>query len=376
MRVGLAALLLAACAPKPAEKLEVLNARSAAREDVVTLREPQASAPRPEFAVDELVPDFHDLLRWPLSAMNHPTLEPKFGIAAVFADPGIGWEELCKRGVQNRSMGGQKRDELDYLRGWCSTLNRDVDNACAKLTPLVSSTVLGIPDAVRIDIANILVDNGHADKAEHWIKRHNIDDVELLDTLAASYAEVGNDRDAWTINRHVMDSDVRPTFETMCRRLAKHIVLSPEGERLAPAAQLEKIVTSAKIPNPVCAELHHALRCWMNPAYDCSDYLRDVGVDQKYGVVLRTYYTWPAGSARVSTWLSVANNAQYAADTPEGLELTLGALEAAAGADGGCQYSVYQDALKIEKVVYAMQKSTPERLRRVIDTCANTFSFK
>ena len=100
------------------------------------------------------------------------------------------------------------------------------------------------------------------------------------------------------------------------------------------------------------------------------------GVDQKYGVVLRAYYSWPAGRAPVSTWLAVANNAQYAADTPEGLELTIAALEAAAGADGGCQYSVYLDAQKIEKLVYSMVKSTPPRLRRVIDTCAKTFSFQ
>lgn len=373
MRIGVAALVLASCAPKPAEKLEVLNARSAAREEVSTRREPTARAPRPAVDVEQLVPDFHDLLRWPLSAMNHPTLEPKFGIAAVFADPGIDWIELCKRGVQNRSMGGQKRDELDYLRGWCSTLNRDVDNACAKLTPLVSSTVLGIPAAVRIDIANILVDSGHADKAEHWIKRHSIDDIELLDTLAASYAEVGNDRDAWTINRHVMDSDVRPTLETVCRRLTKHIVLSPEGERIAPAAELEKIVTSAKIANPVCAELHHAVRCWMNPAENCSDYFRDIGAAHSYENLLRAYYAWPSGGAPVSTWLYIASTAQYAADTPEGLELTVAALEMAARTPGTCRYVVYQDALKIEKVVYAMQRSTPERLTRVIETCRKTF---
>lgn len=376
MRIGVAALVLASCAPKRAEKLEVLNVREPEQVAVVRRVEPVAAAARPDLDVAELVPDFHDLLRWPLSAMNHPTLEPKFGIAAVFADPGIDWIELCQRGVQNRSMGAQRRDELDYLRGWCSTLSRDVDTACAKLTPLVSSTVLGIPAAVRIDIANILVDNGHADKAEHWIKRHSIDDPELLDTLAASYAEVGNDRDAWTINRHVIDSDVKPTLETVCRRLAKHIVLSPEGERLAPAAELEKIATTANNPNPVCAELHHAIRCWSNPASDCSDYLRDMGIDQKYGVVLRAYYSWPSGRAPASSWLYVANNAQYAVDIPEGLELTLASLETAASVGGQCQYSVYQDAIAIEKLVYAALKSTPPRLQRVIETCRNTFKVE
>jgi hypothetical protein len=335
MRVGFIALLLAACAPKPAESLDVLNARQQEAYEAPPV-EPRAAAPKPVFDTENLVPDFHDLLRWPLTAMSHPTLEPRFGIAAVFADPGIDWIELCKRGVQNRSLGGRNRDELEYLRGWCSALQGDVDTACGKLTPLVSSTVLGISPAVRIDVANILVDSGHADKAEHWIKRHRIDDIELLDTLAATYVEVGNDRDAWTINRLVMDTDIKPSLETVCRRLAKHIVLSAEGERLAPAAELEKIVTSAKVPNPVCEELHHAVRCWMDPATGCSDYLIDQKLDVRYAYILWLQNRWPSVAASHATWLKVAEHARLAIPIAATEGALFSALEAALRAEPEC----------------------------------------
>lgn len=375
MRFGLAALLLAACAPKPAEPLEALNAHESITEPLKARHvEPRLAAPRPPLDVTQLVPDFHDDLRWPLTAMSHPSLEPRFAIAPVFADPGIGWLELCKRGVHKRITGGRNRDELDYLRGWCSASAGDIDTACGTLAPLVSSAVLGISPAVRIDLANIIVDAGHADRAEHWLSKHAINDVQILDTLAATYVEVGGERDAYEINRRAMDSDNRPSQETQCRRLIKHIVLGPEGERALPVAQLTQLATKPKLPDPTCKRLFDAWQCASNPARDCIDYLRDAGIDTKFQMVLRAYHHWPTGHAPLGRWLSVVEDARFAVALPEALELTLTALETAARVGGACSYETYQVAIEIEKLMDTMLTQTPERIKRVRASCGDTFS--
>jgi hypothetical protein len=370
MRVGLAALLLTACAPKPAESLEVMNAGAPPPVHAAHV-EHRATAPRPVFDVGNLVPDFHDLLRWPLTAMSHPALSPRFGIAAVFADPGIDWIELCKRGVQNRSMGGRNRDELEYLRGWCSALNGDVDNACDKLVPLVTSAVVGMSPAVRIDVANILVDSGNADKAEHWIQRYHIDDPELLDTLAATYIEVGNERDAWTINRHVMDSDDTPSVETVCRRLVKHIVLSPEGERRAPASTLEKMVASAKVPNTVCLELYRAVTCWMDPANDCRPYLMDQHIDTRFANIVWLQHRWPRAAATESTWIAIADRARDTVPLAGAQEAMVAALGAAERAWPRCSQAQLDALNRAVEITRMLSSSTPATLQAQLTRCTD-----
>src|SRR6185503_18531607 len=158
----LGVMLVAACGAKA--PLAILKNEPAPIESTITREKWKvrfAEAPRPTIDVDQYLPDFHDELRWPLSGMNHPSLEPRFPVANELAI-GVDWQTLCARGVQNRTSPTQK-ELLSYLRGWCEVQRRDVDGACAHLTPLIGAMTFGMPAAVRQDLANILVDHGDAD---------------------------------------------------------------------------------------------------------------------------------------------------------------------------------------------------------------------
>lgn len=300
--------------------------------------------------------------------MSHPSLEPRFDVATVFADPGIGWLELCKRGVHKRVTAGRNRDELQYLRGWCSALAGDVDRACGSLAPLTRSAVLGIPAAIRTDLANILASSGDADKAEHWLTKHNIRDIELLDTLAATYVEIGNEQDARVINRRAMDSDVDGPVAATCRRLVREIVLSPEGERVLPVSQLEQIMTVPRLANPTCVELHHAVQCWRDPGSGCWGYLGDQRLDKRYSYLLIAFHRWPRGAATEKTWLRIANDALIAADLPGAADIVETALDAAARSTAGCELSTYR---RVDQAVETLRKvaTVPPSLKALHETC-------
>jgi hypothetical protein len=103
----------------------------------------KVSAPRPEIDLSWLLADFHDELRWPLTGMSHPALEPRFPIAQQLAMPGIGWQDLCARGVQHRTSATQK-ELLAYLRGWCAAL-AGLGLALARLERLARRVPLASP---------------------------------------------------------------------------------------------------------------------------------------------------------------------------------------------------------------------------------------
>lgn len=288
---------------------------------------PAELVPRPIIDV-ELVPDLRAELRWPLSAMTHPELAPRLDIASVFADAGIGWIELCERGVHRRTMAGRNRDELEYLRGWCSALAGDADAACEKLAPLRGSTVRGLAAAVRIDLANIIATAGNADRADHLINKHRIDGIEIFDLLAATYVELGKERDAYEMNKYVLANDVEPSAAVQCRRLIKDIALGGDrSERLAELAALANRSGS----DPTCLQLQHKAACTFGGPSKCQDYLADAGIDPAYAGVVDAYRAWPGyvTAHNVEAWLRVVRAATGAPRVPAARNLATIALETA-----------------------------------------------
>lgn len=290
-------------------------------EQVVAKLPRPALVPRPDIQFQvSMDPDFHEELRWPLTAMNHPVLEPKFPIAQELADPGIDWMELCGRGIQNRY--GRDKELLTYLRGWCKAIDGDVDAACSNLAPLIRTTTPRLEVAVRNDLANILA-QAHADKAEHFIRVYAIRDVRMLDLLAANYVEVGTNDDAITINRAAMDSDDYATAATKCIRWTKQIVLSDDRKSLL-IKQIESLANAPKNPDQTCVREYHKLRCWAGT--DCEMFMRDQGATFSTTTLFLAYRLWP--NARTAHgWWTVADGAILANPEPGYAELAVAAME-------------------------------------------------
>jgi hypothetical protein len=324
--LALALAVIVACGlrQKPAEPLENLQQEPASGR--VVRFDNKVAVARPVIDLSHVLPDFHDELRWPLSSMSHPALEPRFAIAEQLAVPGVTWEELCARGVHHR-VSATQRELLRYLRGWCYAAKGDVDNGCGELYPLIGSVVPGLTAAVRQDLANILVEQGGADNAEHWLSKHNMRDIQLLDLLAANYMEVGSPADAFEINRRAIDSDDYASSATKCRRLVKRIVIAHEADSTF-AIQTLRLLAKGKIPDPVCERLTHKVDCWMNPANDCLRYFDHEQIDTGLLTVLDVYYEWPRGPATQTQWWTLADKARHVLAAPGAAELMVAAYEA------------------------------------------------
>ncbi|HEY5945059.1 MAG TPA: hypothetical protein VIV40_06185 [Kofleriaceae bacterium] len=333
-------LVLAACGAK-APGLSVENAQQQQQQQQQRFAwpmDPRVHEDRPAIDMSWLVPDFHEELRWPLSGMNHPVLEPRFPIAQELAI-GLEWQQLCDRGVQNRVSATQK-EALSYLHGWCDVMKRDIDSACAHLTPLLDSLTPGLPSAVRHDLANILVDHGDADKAEHWLTKHHIRDIETLDLLAANYVEVGSRADAFAINRRAIDADDHASAATKCRRLVRRIVIGTEADTTFATEELKQFVKDVKVPDPTCLQLYNKVACWQAPESACFAYLRDEQIDPTRGTqLIKAYYAWPS-SGTFYDWWQVGSNAASAMPLPGAGELAINALSAALRAASFCPKNV------------------------------------
>jgi hypothetical protein len=234
--------------------------------------------------------------------------------------------------VQNRTSATQK-ELLAYLHGWCDVLKRDVDAACSYLVPLLDASTRGIRLAVRQDLANILVDQGDADRAEHWLSKHHIDDIEVLDLLAASFVEVGSADDAFAINRRVIDIDASPSASTRCYRLVRRIVLDREAESVAPL-ELEAVATKSKVPDPTCRRMWSKVACWRD-SQQCDAYFGDEHISQQDRRLVDVYRRWP-NEGLWSDWFRYADDARYALPAPGAAELVITALETGLAARGDC----------------------------------------
>ena len=85
-RLGL--LIVAACgakAPQPSRGVDNAGVATPTAKKRAFKNPRYVSAPRPDIDMTGVLPDFHEELRWPLSGMNHPVLEPRFPIASELA---------------------------------------------------------------------------------------------------------------------------------------------------------------------------------------------------------------------------------------------------------------------------------------------------
>lgn len=357
---GLALTL--SCAPGKPEKLE--HPKQTAPYTPIEVAPPTVFVNRPSLQVPELVPDFHDELRWPLSSMSHPVLEPKFDIAAQFAQPGIGWTELCARGVQNRY--GQDKELLSYLRGWCNAVKGDADAACANLAPLLGSTTAHLGRAVRTDLANILA-NGHLDKAQHLINVNHIRDVAMLDLLTANYVEVGTVDEALAMNRQAMDSDDYASDATKCIRWTRDVVLT-NAKMSDLLQQVEQLATKPKLPDPKCVELHHKLKCWRDAGAACREYMQDQGWDQEIIDLNAAYYSWPTGNTS-RHWLDIVDLARAAIPLSGANQILLAALENALRA-GPCDKTTKEWIQgRVKDIRELLDAPDQERLDAIVGQC-------
>ncbi len=345
-RAWVVALLVAGCAPAPAEKLAPptpvarplaigIAPRTASlptRADPPEGDDERAAVfafPRPELpaamraSVLPQTSDVIEYLRWPLGASSHPVLEPAYPIARVFATPGIAWTELCQRGAQNRRVTGIAFDQVEYLRAWCDVARRDPEAAVGRLASLASSSVATMPDAVRRDIANIVVDHGDSALAQRTLARAHLDDVALYDLISASYDELGKTNDAILFNELAINAYATSKPGDHCHRLAKPVVRATDpAERSARLAALTGVSRDR-----TCVQLEDELRCWAGVS--CAEYIAAHGIDHTAAVIVEAYLRWPEHGAAAGWWFHYATYLANLEQAP-GLDLlATSALEAA-----------------------------------------------
>lgn len=298
------------------------------------------AVPRPDLRLPPKLaavppPDPSDHLRWPLTANSHPALEPTFAIAPVFATAGVSWADLCRLGAQNRRTSGALTDHTEYLKAWCDVGRREIAAAVQRLGPLLRSTALGLPAAVRIDIANILVDAGDADQAQRILAAAKIADLAVLDTLAASYIEVGRVRDGAMLNSVAIGSYDFQRPADQCERLTRRLLMARDTQRTLMVADYDPY-----LGNRGCALLAHEVACWL--LRSCSDYLTDQGLTGAEVPVLNLYFTWPEGVQNADTWWNVGEAAYRLVPTSGADELAVAAYEGAMRSDN-CRRNTSRD---------------------------------
>jgi hypothetical protein len=238
----------------------------------------------------------------------------------------VGWLDLCGRGIQNRHLAGNQ-DPVEYLRAWCSAQNHNATDAIARLAGLRSSVVPGLRDALWIDVANILADNGDASDAMRVIDRNHLEhEFELLDILAATYVEVGKRGDAIELDRLAGEADHSSTPDRSCGRFARLIVIADTDLQQKTLAELHKRVASHAMTT--CAPVEHELQCWLYPER-CDDYFIDHGLDNHYSDVFWSYEHWPFNNTASSfVWWRLGVSASHAIGIHGADELAVTALDA------------------------------------------------
>ena len=307
-------------------------------------------------------PDPSDHIRWPLTANSHPALEPSFAIAPVLANPGVSWMDLCRMGAQNRRAGSGLNDQLEYLRAWCETGRRDIDAAVRRLAPLQHSPVLGLPAAVRMDVANILVDAGSADDALRTLAGARIDDVAVLDRLAASYGEVGKLADAATLNSVAIGAYDQRRPADQCERITRRILMAAPEDRA-------KMVTDFDpyLANRSCSRLRNEVDCWA--PRDCVGYLLDHGIAPDLARAYNIYLLWPDGEADAEVWWSLGRKAYLEIATPGADALAVAAFEATMDSAGcrGERYFAARASIRAIKRDAAHDKALDERIDDLLE---------
>lgn len=340
-RWAAAALVVMACAPRAAEPLHQPTEHKKPPPTTGTpVYEFKTRVPRPELPdVAGLVPDLTEQLRWPLTVMEHPALEPRYPVARDLAVAGIAWTELCARGVQNRIDPAHK-DELAYLGAWCLAEQHDTAGAVRALVPLTHSNNLGLASAVSFDLANVLVADVDFPHADQLLSGDNVRDPLLWDLLAAAYYEVGKNSDSWQASSTAAQLDPNARMELRCRRIVRLAMLGSPGET---QVFLDELADAAKqkAPDPTCVDLALRVPCAIDPADRCDPYLRSQHYVPRRAELLAAYEDWPA-EAGTSGWLDYAWKAWHAFPADGSLELVNGALDAAVGTSA-CEPQLLQN---------------------------------
>jgi hypothetical protein len=205
------------------------------------------------------------LLRWPLSASEHPELAPRYAVAKDLAEPGLDWLELCKLGAHKRTV-PSVRDQTAYLGAWCAIANHDVDTGIAGLQRLASSTVRGLAAAIRVDLSNVLANEG--EHATELIARHRIRDVVVVDRAVALFIDMNKLAAADELNDIAIGFGERSPGS--CERQARRIVMNPDAYR-GPGIARRTLLRGA-----ACRELDAELGCWIDLGR-CGAYFKQLG---------------------------------------------------------------------------------------------------
>jgi hypothetical protein len=322
-------MVVMACAPRPAERLP----------DPVPHRKPQPPSQaddwpvrvaRPDLPdVAALIPDLTEQLRWPLSVMEHPALEPRYPVARDLAVAGITWTELCARGVQNRRDPAHA-DELAYLGAWCLAEQHDTAGAVHALAPLTHSNNLGLANAVTFDLANVLVADVDFSHADELLSHEDLRDPLLWDLLAAAYFEIGNNVDSYQASSTAAQLDPNARMDVRCHRVTRLAMLGSVGQK---SVFLDELAVAAKqkLPDPTCVDLALVVPCAVNPGDRCEPYFKKQNFVPWRAEILAVYEHWPERGGW-STWVDYAWKARHTWPAPGSVELINAALEAAVGA--------------------------------------------
>lgn len=344
-----AAVVMMGCGARPEEPLPVVTPQP--KPAPVHHEWNPIRVARPDLPdVAALVPDLTEQLRWPLTVMEHPVLEPRYPVARDLAVAGISWTELCERGVQNRRDPSHK-DELAYLGAWCLAESHDTADAVRALAPLEHSSNLELSSAVPYDLVNVVVadvDYPHADKL---FTDENLRDPMLWDLLAAAYFEVGKNVDSYQASKTAAQLDANSRMETRCRRIARLAMLGS----LKPL-YLDELADAAKqkIPDPTCVDLALRVPCAVDPAARCEPFLKTQHFVPWRAVLLTVYEEWPE-VAGWSTWLDYAWKADHTWPAEGSLDLITAALDAAVGT-ADCELKPMED---ISRGAFAMAIGIP-----------------
>jgi hypothetical protein len=321
-------LAVAACGarrPEPVPQVEH-RAGSAVRHVAVHA---YVSVPRPRLQIENDVPDLTEELRWPLSITEHPSFEPGYPIARVIAEPGIPWTDLCARGVQNRRDPSHK-DELAYLGAWCAAQKQDVAASVTALAPLAHSSVVGIANAVPMDLAFVLCGSDDAEHADKLMRAVGIRDPHIWDLLAASFVEVSKDRDAVYATSTAMQLDPNAPDALACHRLARSLLLGSTSYHDVWMAEI-KARAAHKAPAEACVALALAVPCTVDR--DCVPYFRSQNMAPDKLALFDLYEHWPDRANR-DQWIDVAWRARRAWPAEGSIELATAALHGAVAATG------------------------------------------
>jgi hypothetical protein len=315
--------MLAACGARPAHRTPQVEhsggppVQHAPVHRVVT-------APRPDLPIAIDVPDLSEELRWPLSIVEHPNLEPHYPVARVLAEPGISWTDLCARGVQNRRDPSHK-DELAYLGGWCAALKHDTSEAITTLAPLMHASNMELASSVPFDIAFIVAANEDADHADKILRGSNVKQPEVWDLIAASYYEVSKDSDALYATSTARQLDPKATDAVSCHRLARQLLLGSSAYREGWLDQL-KGLAAHKMPAQSCVELSVSVPCVV--ARECHEYLVAQNVPELQIELFDALQHWPNVGDQ-DMWMAEAWRARRAWPAEGSVRLVEAAVDAA-----------------------------------------------